>query len=233
MAKTTGRDLKNWIPGAWPPGARLVMALVMALFLPAFLSPFTQAAGGETAAAKSMGSAQSESFAFDADRFEMEKNLYKLFGSKDGPAVAYFKNGTLSGQYIEYQPDSQLARVERQVRLEYVLEDKTPVVVTADSAVADLRAGRIVARGTAQSSLRAQLVRINYGEVTATSQEATLFTLERRLVLVGHPEARSRGNLLTAGEITLFLDESRVVGQGGVRVTIIQEQSGGNRSGSN
>lgn len=201
-----------------------LMALaVFAVFVASFILPALAAGAGP-------GLTPAESFSFDAERFELENNVYKLFGGANGPAVAYFQDSTLAGLYIEYQPDNQLARVEGQARLKYLPEetsggkaagqgkDPVPLMVAADSAVADMRAGRILARGGTQR------VRIDYGEVTALSQEATLFTGERRLVLVGQPEVRSGGDLLTAGEITLFLDDGRVVGQGGVHLTIIQEK---------
>lgn len=142
------------------------------------------------------------------------------YDRKNAEAVArgniqvLFKSFRITGDYAEYDEKSKVVKIKGKARFEDAQEGTE---FLAEEIMFFLEKEEIKATGGV--SLKSK-----DGSITASGERLSYFSLGRRAIIEGSANVEIEGKVFQASVITVFLDEERVLAEGGTKAVIPQDE---------
>jgi lipopolysaccharide export system protein LptA len=131
-----------------------------------------------------------------------------------GNVAVLFKSFRITGNYAEYDEDRTIVAIRGGAKFEDTLEGS---VFLADKIEFLLEKEEMEAEGGVS-------LRYKGGEVLAYGDKLSYFSVDKRAVVQGDACVEIKGKVFQAKVITIFLDEERVVAEGGTRTVIPRDE---------
>ena len=185
----------------------VIVSVLLALFSYA-LFPLPALARGESEGVKGAKDGNEEVIDITADEVRYDRKGALAIAS--GNVEVLFKSFRITGDHAEYDESALLVTIRGNARFEDTLEGS---VFVADKIVFLLREEEMEAEGDVS-------LRYKDGEVLASGDKLSYFSEGKRAIIQGDACVEIAGKMFQAKVITIFLDEERVVAEGGTRTVI-------------
>ena len=189
----------------------VVVSVLLALFSYA-LFPLPALAQGESERVKGAEDRYEDVIDITADEVSYDRKS-RLATAKGNVAIL-FKSFRITGDFAEYDEGGAVVSIRGGARFEDTREGS---VFVADKIVFLLDTEEMEAEGGVS-------LRYKGGEVLASGDKLTYFSEDKRAIIEGDAAVEIAGKGCQASVITVFLDEERVVAEGGTRTVIPRDE---------
>ena len=187
--------------------ASLLLALISYAFFP--LPAFAEE---ESEGVKGTGGSHEEVINITADEVRYERK--RALATASGNVAVLFKSFRITGDYAEYDESGAVVAISGNAKFEDTREGS---VFAADKIVFLLEEEKMEAEGGVS-------LRYKGGQVLASGDRLSYFSADKRAIVEGDACVEIAGKMFQASVITIFLDEERVVAEGGTRTVIPRDE---------
>jgi lipopolysaccharide export system protein LptA len=187
--------------------ASLLLALISPLFFPFAAFAREKPKGVE-------GAKGSHEEIIDITADEIGYDLKYALATAKGNVTVLFKSFRITGDLAEYDEGKLVVVIKGNAKLEDTQEG---TVFLADKIVFLLEEEKMEAEGGVS-------LRYKDGEVLASGEKVSYFGVDKRAIVEGDASVEIAGKVFSASVITVFLDEERVLAEGGTRTVIPRDE---------
>lgn len=188
--------------------ASLILALIFSVFFPLSVFAQEEPQGVE-------GDRDSSEEIIDITADEIGYDRKNASATARGNVTVLFKSFRITGDYAEYSEGDPVVVIRGSARFE---DTKEATVFTAEKIVFFLEEEELEAEGGVS-------LRYKDDQVLASGDKLSYFRRDKRAVIEGEACVEMDGKLIQASVITVFLDEERVLAEGGTRTVISRDES--------
>jgi len=186
-------------------------SLLLALIFP-LSAPFPSFAEEKPKGVEGAKGSHEEIIDITADEISYDRK-YALATAK-GNVTVLFKSFRITGDLAEYDEGRLVVVIKGNAKLEDTQEG---TVFLADKIMFLFKEEEMQAEGSVS-------LRYKDGDVLASGEKLSYFGVDKRAIVEGDASVDMAGKVFSASVITVFLDEERVLAEGGTRTVIPRDE---------